>query len=194
MFCEKAFRLIKDLQRAGDNLPAFNDDLVRQVLEEMQALYEQNLKDANTTVSGNASYFHGVHLRHTALERNQRCLLAYIYNRLQKIRKMRWEFGSILPADVKYNLSEAEIQWFSNYSKTLASYMRSIGDSHGLNLMQDLKPPKSLYIEVRCLVDYGKFELDDGEVIVLKKNSQHLLPRSQCELLIRQGILQHLLH
>ncbi|PNF37157.1 DNA replication complex GINS protein PSF1 [Cryptotermes secundus] len=105
---------------------------------------------------------------------------------------MRWEFGSILPPEVKYNLCEPEILWFNKYSKCLANYMKSIGDNHGLNLTQDSKPPKSLYIEVRCLVDYGKFELDDGESILLKKNSQHLLPRAQCEPLIRQGILQHI--
>lgn len=44
---------------------------------------------------------------------------------------------------------------------------------------------------MRCLVDYGKFELDDGQVISLKKNTHHLLPRAQCEPLIRQGILEH---
>jgi hypothetical protein len=27
--------------------------------------------------------------------------------------------------------------------------MKSVGDNHGLNLTQDTKPPKSLYIEVR---------------------------------------------
>jgi hypothetical protein len=31
--------------------------------------------------------------------------------------------------------------------------MKSIGDSHGLNLTQDTKPPKSLYVEVRdCIL------------------------------------------
>lgn len=132
-------------------------------------------------------------IRHTSLERNKRCLLAYLYNRLRRIRTMRWEFGPILPQDVKANLCEPEIQWFNNYSKSLATYMRSIGDGIGLNIMQDLKPPKTLYIEVRCLVDYGKFELEDGEVIFLRKNSQHFLPRAQCESLIQQGILQHII-
>eukprot|EP00099_Drosophila_melanogaster_P029991 NP_995952.1 uncharacterized protein Dmel_CG32318 [Drosophila melanogaster] len=56
----------------------------------------------------------------------------------------------------------------------------------------NLRPPKSLYIEVRCMEDYGKFELDDGEVIHLKKNSQHYLPRAQVESLVRQGILHHI--
>lgn len=105
---------------------------------------------------------------------------------------MRWEFGAILPDDIKETLCEPEIQWFNNYSKMLSSYMRSIGDGVGLNLTEDLKPPKSLYVEVRCVIDYGKYDLEDGEVILLKKNSQHYLPRAECEPLIRQGILQHI--
>lgn len=42
-----------------------------------------------------------------------------------------------------------QILWFNKYSKSLANYMKSIGDNHGVNLTQDTKPPKSLYIEVR---------------------------------------------
>ena len=38
--------------------------------------------------------------------------------------------------------------------------------------------------------DYGEFETDNGETTLLKKNSIHLLPRSQCESLIRQGVLE----
>jgi len=30
----------------------------------------------------------------------------------------------------------------------------------------------SLQIQVRCLKDHGEFEIDDGTVILLKKNSQ----------------------
>lgn len=41
-----------------------------------------------------------------------------------------------------------QIRWFNNYSKSLAKYMKSLGSSHGLNLTQDIKPPKSLYVEV----------------------------------------------
>jgi hypothetical protein len=45
-----------------------------------------------------------------------------------------------------------QILWFNKYSKSLANYMKSIGDNHGLNLTQDTKPPKSLYIEVRDFI------------------------------------------
>lgn len=108
---------------------------------------------------------------------------------------MRWQFGSTIPADIKQMLCEPEIQWFNAYSKNLATYMMAIGDgsgSFGIDLTSYVKPPKSLYIEVRCLSDYGRFELESGEVILFKKNSQHYLPRSECEPLIRQGILQHI--
>ncbi|XP_013394594.1 DNA replication complex GINS protein PSF1-like [Lingula anatina] len=195
MFGEKALELIKELQRCLDgSLPPFNEEGVRQVLEEMKALFEQNQGDVSATVAGETGLFAGVQLRHAALERNKRCLLAYLYNRIQQIKKMRWEFGSVLPQDIRYNLSEQEVQWFNRYNKCLANYMRSIGEDGGLDLTQDIKPPKTLYIEVRCTTDHGEFETQDGNVLVLKKNSQHFLLRSECEHLIRQGILEHIVH
>lgn len=48
--------------------------------------------------------------------------------------------------------------------------MRSLAGDHGLDITQDVKPPKSLYIEVRCLKDYGEFEVEDGTSVLLKKN------------------------
>ena len=68
--------------------------------------------------------------------------------------------------------------------------MRSVGVS-GVDLMTDQTPPKSLFSEVRCVQDYGELEMEDGSNIKLKKNTQLFLPRSQCEQLIRQGILEH---
>ncbi|KAM6144341.1 DNA replication complex GINS protein PSF1 isoform 3-T3 [Erethizon dorsatum] len=85
------------------------------------------------------------------------------------------------------------MEWFNQYKKSLATYMRSLGGAEGLDITQDMKPPKSLYIEVRCLKDYGEFEVDDGTSVLLKKNSQHFLPRGKCEQLIRQGVLEHVL-
>lgn len=110
---------------------------------------------------------------------------------MRTLRTMRWEFGSVLPQDIKTNLSSDEIEWFTKYSRNFAKYMTSIGE-HGLNLCLDLRPPKSLYIEVKCLMDYGKFELSDGTVLLLKKDSRHYLPRSECEELITQGVFQHI--
>lgn len=62
-----------------------------------------------------------------AVKRNVRCLIAYHYHRLRRLRTMRWEFGSVLPPDIRTNLTSSEIEWFSKYSSSLAKYMRSIG-------------------------------------------------------------------
>lgn len=128
--------------------------------------------------------------RHAALQRNKRCLLAYLYERLRRIRALRWDYGPVIPPEIKANLCEPEINYFNNYSKSLAAYMMSIGD--GIDLTTDLKPPKSLLVAVRCIEEYGKLELEDGEVINLTKHSQHYLPRQQIEALIRQGVLEHI--
>ncbi|KFO84883.1 DNA replication complex GINS protein PSF1, partial [Buceros rhinoceros silvestris] len=115
------------------------------------------------------------------------------YDRLLRIRALRWEYGSVLPSTIQFHMSAEEVDWFNRYKKSLATYMRSVGGEEGLDLTQDIKPPKSLYIEVRCLTDYGEFEIDDGTTVLLKKNSQHFLPRWKCEQLIRQGVLEHIL-
>ena len=104
---------------------------------------------------------------------------------------MRWQFGPVLPPEIRSQMCEPEIAFFSQYNKDLAAYMRAVGDGTGMDLTIDQDPPKSLLIEVRCVQDHGELETDDGTVIMLKKNTQHFLPRSQVEPLIRQGILQH---
>ncbi|KAL3308770.1 DNA replication complex GINS protein PSF1, partial [Cichlidogyrus casuarinus] len=65
------------------------------------------------------------------------------------------------------------------------------GGIGGFDLTQNLQPPKSLYIEARCLVDYGEFETDDGSIINLSRGSHHLLSQTDAEDLIKQGILEH---
>ena len=50
---------------------------MRQVLEEMRALFAQNFREAQENQAMSAA----IHLRHAALERNKRCLLAYINHR-----------------------------------------------------------------------------------------------------------------
>lgn len=191
MFGEKALELLRELKRSREGtLPPYNEDGIRQVIEEMRALFEQNQLEVRATTDGEQGLFSGIQLRHACLERNQRCLLAYVFNRMMQIRDYRWEVGSVLPPEFKLSLCEQEVQWSNRYNRSLATYMRSIGDS-GLDLTQCMHPPKSHYIEVRCLVDYGEFETEDGTIIQLKKNSQHYLSRSQCEQLVKQGILEH---
>uniref|UniRef100_A0A8C8HQA0 DNA replication complex GINS protein PSF1 n=1 Tax=Oncorhynchus tshawytscha TaxID=74940 RepID=A0A8C8HQA0_ONCTS len=123
-----------------------------------------------------------IKFRHCCLLRNQRCIAAYLYVSFFQRQETNWtEDGRVM------------LEWFNQYKKSLATFMRSLGGEEGLDITQDMKPPKSLYIEVRCLKDHGEFEIDDGTIILLKKNSQHFLPRWKCEQLIRQGVLEHIM-
>ncbi len=54
--------------------------------------------------------------------------------------------------------------------------------------LQDLQPPKHLYIEVLVLADYGDIMTASGPVM-LKKDERLLLKRTDVEHLIRQGVL-----
>ncbi|XP_034173711.2 DNA replication complex GINS protein PSF1 isoform X2 [Osmia lignaria lignaria] len=188
MFGKKAFKLISELDLSMDLLP-FNEILVKEVLDEMNSLYKENLYDSNAIRNDdNMTLLPSVQLRHIVLTRNKRCLLAYVYNRMRKIRDLRWELGSILPPEINSNLLNAEVQWFQAYNKSLATYMRSLGEDYGFNITANMLPPKTPYVEVKCVTDFGKLELEDGQVILLKKNTYHLLPRAVCEPLIRQEI------
>jgi GINS complex subunit 1 len=100
---------------------------------------------------------------------------------------MRWQFGSVLPEEIKLNLCEPELEFFGKYNKILANYMRSLRT----DLTTDMAPPKTLYVEVRVLQDHGEVETTDGELVLLKEGSQHHLPRDLCEQLIMQGVLEH---
>eukprot|EP00102_Acyrthosiphon_pisum_P021189 XP_016658399.1 PREDICTED: DNA replication complex GINS protein PSF1 [Acyrthosiphon pisum] len=189
MYCDKVIELLKELERSReDTIPPYNNDGINHVLSEMKTL-DAEIIDLLRTQKDNLP-LDAIRLRRAAIERNKRCLLTYIWTRIQRLKEMRWEIGAILPSDVRQNLSQSEIEWFNNYCKTLVSYMKTIGPDTGLNLTQDTKPPKSLYTEVRSLVDAGKLELESGEVLILRKNSQYMLSRSQAEPLIRQGVLE----
>ncbi|KAK6636037.1 hypothetical protein RUM43_009689 [Polyplax serrata] len=195
MLGEKAHDLLKDLARTPDNIPPFNDEGFRRVLAEMNSLYfdnQRDLRELEADDTNTQDTIPNIALRHAALERNERCALAYMHNRLQRIRKMRWDLGCLLPPEVKMNLSNGELKWVKTYSKLLASYMTTIGDGIGLNITQDIKPPKSFYIEVKSNENYGRFEMECGSVVMLKKNGVYHLQRSECEVLVRQGILEHI--
>jgi len=183
MLGESALNLVKESARNKNNLNPFNEDLVRQTIEETRRLWDQNRSEVAETGAIGAS----TTLKHAAIERNKRCMLAYLNHRAELLTSMRWQFGAVLPEEIKLNMCEPETEFFSKYNKALAGYMRSVGT----DLTTDIAPPKSLYIEVRVLEDHGELETADGDIIQLKKGTQHHLPRDLCEQLILQGILEH---
>jgi len=185
MHGEKGIELLREAARSQDVLLPFNEDQVRQTLEETKQLWEKNRQEvaelSSATVTPSIAY------RHAAVERNKRCMLAYINARMEKIRNMRWQFGAVLPPEIKANLCEPEQDFFTKYNRILVNYMASIDT----DITEDLAPPRSLYVDVRVKQDYGELELPDGDVVQLKVGTQYHLPRSICEQLINQGILEH---
>lgn len=91
--------------------------------------------------------------------------------RLEMLKSLRWEFGHDLPMNVKKNLTPHEVEWFDRYCNLLDSYMSKLNDGRGLDLTLQKKPPKRLYVQVRCLKEYGEYALDDGTSVILSKDS-----------------------
>ncbi len=44
-----------------------------------------------------------VQTRQAMIERIKRCLIAYHYHRIDRLKKYRWDYGGILPTNVKVN-------------------------------------------------------------------------------------------
>lgn len=128
--------------------------------------------------------------RHTAKLWNKRCIIAYHYERLNRLKKLRWEYGNNLPQEIAKNLSENELEWFTKYNDNLFTYMNALNDGKGLDLTLYINPPKKLYINVKCLRDYGQFDSEDGQPVMLKKDNIYYLPVNPCEKLIQQGVLE----
>lgn len=60
MFGEKALELVRELKRTQDgNLPPYNEDGIRQVIEEMRSLFEQNQLEVRATTDGERGLFSG---------------------------------------------------------------------------------------------------------------------------------------
>uniref|UniRef100_A0A0N5AE74 DNA replication complex GINS protein PSF1 n=1 Tax=Syphacia muris TaxID=451379 RepID=A0A0N5AE74_9BILA len=129
--------------------------------------------------------------RQSCIDFIRRCCFAYLNKRMERLKALRWKYAGNIPQSIKVHLSAAEIQWLKSYEYNLAKFQEEFGDENNLlNLMTNIKPAKSLYVQVHAVEDYGEFELSDGTVVVLKKNSLHSLPREDCEMLLRQGVLE----
>eukprot|EP00040_Diaphanoeca_grandis_P029743 m.174832 g.174832 ORF g.174832 m.174832 type:complete len:192 (-) comp31786_c1_seq3:437-1012(-) len=189
MYGDIAIDLLRELKRSATHLiPPYNADKMRMVMEEIKSLYNEvknTLEDfdqrkQDLPVAGS------MEIQYQGILRNKRCLLAYLNERTLRLQELRWDVGAILPVHIKENLSLHEIDYFTEYSKGLNTYMQSVG----LDLCSDSLPPKDLYIEVRVLEDLGEIATEEG-FITLEKDSQHFLRRSDVEALIKQGSLQH---
>lgn len=131
-----------------------------------------------------------VMVNHFGLLRNKRVCLAYLYERLARIKRVAWELGYV-PEKMKPNLTIPESDFFNAYTKLMRSYSKHFDSAHfTLDLTDDLhQPPSDLFIEVRVLKEVGQVFTEDGP-ISLHKGTQHTMRRVDAEPYIRQGKLQ----
>lgn len=186
LHCLKAKELLQEMQRS-DFLPRYNDELVRNVVEEAQALWkelQETLASEGSAVSDPAVAC-GMVVQYDSIARNKQCLLAYLQRRLERIETIRWLGGGVMPGHVSALLSAQEKDYARGYDKLLRDYMVPID----VNLTTDLEPPKALFIEVEVLEDCGEIMTSAGPV-KLEARSRHYLKRSDVEPLIRQGLLR----
>ncbi|XXG44867.1 hypothetical protein AAC387_Pa02g0106 [Persea americana] len=196
MYGRKASQLVRELASSeSGQLTAFNNDLFDQVIKEcnehqvqLQSLLRKIQDDGlDIQTTKNADHF-GAVAHHLSLIRNKRCLMAYMHNRAEIIRSLRWKVGPVLPQEIQQKLSYSEEEYFKNHSTALESYMSELD----LDLTVDMVPPKDPYIQVRVLDDIGDVLLGDQSASLMR-NSVHSLKRTDAEQFISQGLMEEFL-
>jgi GINS complex subunit 1 len=218
-FCTKGREILLDLQRS-DFLPSYDEDAIRIIISEIEKLIEKmrynestnpNNKDANNDEQvkrdniKSSEYEIMKKYFSCCSQRNIRYLESYLTYRLNKIKYIRWETGTVLPERIgKNTLSEKENDFFAKYNVLLSDY----NDDIEMDLSLDLEPPKDLLIEARVLKDCGEVMTELGPIhlgnlqfllilfniyifyFIIEKGSTEFLRRSDIEQLIRQGIVE----
>lgn len=199
---KKAVSLLRDLKRSSW-LPPYDERAVREVLEEynecekvVQALADEH-EEASKEGDEAEDLAAGITVYNQTIERNKRCVLAYHYYRLQKIRELRWSHGRVIPTDggLDEKLHEHEVQYFHKYNEILDKYMHNYLPTakEPLDLTDGQKIPEDLLVWIKVLDDgLGEIMTADSGVVRLEKGAQILVQRSDFEMLIRSGKVEQL--
>mmetsp|Transcript_49326 Transcript_49326/g.157960 ORF Transcript_49326/g.157960 Transcript_49326/m.157960 type:complete len:206 (+) Transcript_49326:135-752(+) len=201
MFARKGKDLLKEVaQCEPGHLPPHNEDLVRQVVEEVKEHHSSMINLLSEVRQGTADEnwdakpedAASVIIHHESLLRNKRLLLAYTNARLQKVKDVRWRLGPQLPDDIKENCSQSEREFFKSYNSLLVKYQRDVGKGRiMLDLTVDKEPPQDPLILVRVVEEQGDIMVN-GKQMCLQVGSVHRMERDMAEPLIAQGHLMHI--
>ncbi|GMT10146.1 hypothetical protein PFISCL1PPCAC_1443, partial [Pristionchus fissidentatus] len=186
-------QLVQQLKRNPDMIPPFHHELMKACMNKVNELYQQNYQDLCAMRSGtvdNEDATATVQARQTTIHFVRRCCLAYVHERMKRLKALRWKFGQI-PPNIKQNLTESELEFFNEYANCLAEFQTSLSDEAPVDITENMHPPQNLFVQVRVLQDYGEFETSRGDNIILKKNTIHSLPTKDVAPLIRQGIMEY---
>mmetsp|Transcript_61687 Transcript_61687/g.199859 ORF Transcript_61687/g.199859 Transcript_61687/m.199859 type:complete len:212 (+) Transcript_61687:114-749(+) len=193
---KKAVQLVQDIKRARW-LPQFNDKVIKEVVEEilndtkeMKALVLEH--DDLQALSEELTA--GLVLYNDLVERNRRCLLAYLNKRLETIEELRWEVGLFVPDDKLQRLHDSEKQYLHLYNTTLDKYMKHYVPNckEPLDLTADAEAPEEMNLQIRA-VDEGMGEImtQDSGTLRLRRGEMICVKRTDIEQLIRAGKVEH---
>uniref|UniRef100_A0A7S1ML27 GINS subunit domain-containing protein n=1 Tax=Alexandrium catenella TaxID=2925 RepID=A0A7S1ML27_ALECA len=194
---KKSVQLLKDLKRSRW-LPQFNDKMVKEVIEEIlnDTREMKSLISQNTDLDGvSREVAAGLCLYNDLVDRNRRCLLAYLNFRLERIEELRWEVGLMVPEEKFQKLHESEKQYFHRYNEILDKYMKTYMPKckEPLNLTADAEAPEDMNVQIRVCADgLGEIVTPDSGVVRLRKGYQLFVKRTDIEHLIRAGKVEHI--
>ena len=56
------------------------------------------------------------------MNRNVRCVLAYMNARADRLHRLAWEGGKTIPEHIRTNISLAEAQYYQRYKENIEKY------------------------------------------------------------------------
>lgn len=188
MYGDLGHKLVVDAKRelVNPGLLIYHSDLVKNIVKEINDLNNDaeflEVNEDDSKVNQCKTF-----VTHLCMRRNKRCLLGYQRSRTIKIDEMVWggNTGSSLLVE---NLSAQEQEYFKGYQDVVMSYKSVFPD---LDLLGDLAPPTSIFIDVRVLRDGGEVQTEYGSFNLIK-DSQFYVRRNDVERLIQQGYLEEI--
>jgi hypothetical protein len=140
-------------------------------------------------------------VEHLVIQRNKRCLLGYLHRRLGVIMEDTWSRGGILPTAQSTTrghympggtwdesvLSTGEADFRRNYARLIRRHAAVYAD---IGLLDELRPPKELYVQVRAVRDGGLVQTEGGGTIRLEPGTQYLITRQEAQRLIGLGLVR----
>ncbi|CAJ1407314.1 unnamed protein product [Effrenium voratum] len=189
----KAAQLLQDLKRARW-LPPFNDKVVKEVAEEIlsDAKEIKRIFDQDSEESLENEVLIGLYLYDDLIDRNKRCLLAYLNARVEVIERLRWEVGRMIPEEKLSKLHQGEKEYLKNYNDSLDKYMKRYTPKckHPLDLTANAEAPEDMNIQVRILRPDPQLDgiaSNGSGMLRLRGGYQMMVKRSDVEHLIRAG-------
>jgi len=188
---------LKDLKRSRW-LPAYDEKTIKEAIEEIwsdnRAMVDLIARE-DRSLDLPQEVVAGLCLFNDLVDRNRRCLLAYLNFRLERIQDLRFEVGLLVPEDKLGKLHESEKQYLFNFNASLDKYMKNYvpGCKEPLDLTSDQLPPEDRHIQIRVRDEgVGEIVTPDSGIVKLKKGWVHMVKRADVEILIRAGKIEHM--